>query len=734
MAVAPGGSGTATDLTNASPYTAGTGVNIKAVAAAGYRFVNWTAPAGGFGNPNVAETTFTTPAQDVAVTANFVANFAPVYYTLTMAVAPGGSGTATDLTNASPYTAGTAVSIRAVAAAGYQFVNWSAPAGTFGSATGATTTFTTPAQNVTITANFVRRYNLTISSTAGGSVTAPGTGTYTYDAGTVVNLVATPASGYRFVNWTGNVGTIGNVNAATTTIIMNGDYTVTANFALVPPSITVLSPNGGGNFLAGSPMTIRWETINYRPSVVNIFLYRSNTIPGGLDYNFVARIGDVAQPNDGIETWEIPSTISSGDNYFIRISLDVLDPPTGLDTFDDSDAPFSIVPPPIPVIFNGNVSDRIDVVFVGSGFPDITSFTQTVLQLIDYNGTSSNGLMSIEPFLSNRTRFNFWVIETLQTFTNTNFRNESTNLVNSIAPFADKKVVLFVTPKIWDNADAWGYDTTEYWIWTDSGGFGSYVTVGTQFLTDSGWPLYVNYYTTGNPITPQILDYNREQVKISFVHEFGHSFGGLFDEYSYNKTAAEDFTGPPTYVPNADYSPCPKWNPSISSYCGAPCGYTDWCRSSFNSIMRDPYSSPAQFNTVSINELLRDINSSPVYGPTSYVLPITYSSGTFIPGNLTVVAAPPPGGSSSQPSTGYTVQISSASGAILYSTKMGVTAVVGAPSPDWFDEDGNQIYFPHEMLHILDPFETRLILPSFSDAKKISMYDPEGMLVFDVHI
>jgi len=71
MAVAPGSSGTATDLTNASPYTAGTGVNIKAVAAAGYRFVNWTAPAGTFGNLNVAETTFTMPAQDVTVTANF---------------------------------------------------------------------------------------------------------------------------------------------------------------------------------------------------------------------------------------------------------------------------------------------------------------------------------------------------------------------------------------------------------------------------------------------------------------------------------------------------------------------------------------------------------------------------------------------------------------------------------------------------------------------------------------
>ena len=71
MAVAPAGSGNATDLTNASPYTAGTAVNITAVAAAGYQFVNWTAPGGAFANANATQTTFTMPAQHVTVTACF---------------------------------------------------------------------------------------------------------------------------------------------------------------------------------------------------------------------------------------------------------------------------------------------------------------------------------------------------------------------------------------------------------------------------------------------------------------------------------------------------------------------------------------------------------------------------------------------------------------------------------------------------------------------------------------
>jgi alpha-tubulin suppressor-like RCC1 family protein len=75
-------------------------------------------------------------------------------YTLTMAVSPPGAGTTTP-TGTAFEPAGLGVNIQAVAAAGYQFVNWSsAPAGTFGNATAPTTTFTMPAQAVTVTAHF----------------------------------------------------------------------------------------------------------------------------------------------------------------------------------------------------------------------------------------------------------------------------------------------------------------------------------------------------------------------------------------------------------------------------------------------------------------------------------------------------------------------------------------------------------------------------------------------------
>jgi hypothetical protein len=73
-------------------------------------------------------------------------------------------------------------------------------------------------------------YDLTISSTAGGEVTEPGEGTFSYGEGTPVGLVAAASEGYEFVNWTGDVGTVANANAAATTITMNDDYSIAANF------------------------------------------------------------------------------------------------------------------------------------------------------------------------------------------------------------------------------------------------------------------------------------------------------------------------------------------------------------------------------------------------------------------------------------------------------------------------------------------------------------------------
>jgi hypothetical protein len=74
-------------------------------------------------------------------------------------------------------------------------------------------------------------YTLAIDSTAGGSVTAPGEGLFTYYEGRVVKLVAQAEEGYRFIEWTGDMDSVADIRDASTTITMNVDYVITANFA-----------------------------------------------------------------------------------------------------------------------------------------------------------------------------------------------------------------------------------------------------------------------------------------------------------------------------------------------------------------------------------------------------------------------------------------------------------------------------------------------------------------------
>ena len=77
------------------------------------------------------------------------------------------------------------------------------------------------------------QYKLSISSTIGGTVTTPGEGIFSYDAGTVVNLVAEPDAGYQFSNWAFNVDTIADAYAASTTITINNNYSILARFECV---------------------------------------------------------------------------------------------------------------------------------------------------------------------------------------------------------------------------------------------------------------------------------------------------------------------------------------------------------------------------------------------------------------------------------------------------------------------------------------------------------------------
>jgi polyhydroxybutyrate depolymerase len=123
----------------------------------------------------------------------------------------------------------TVVNLTATPYTKYRFDEWTGDVDAIDNPDAATTTITVnPNTDYEINANFISQCDLTVSSTSGGSVTTPGEGTTTYDINTVVHLIATPDSGYHFVEWTGYA--VADKEAASTTITMNRDYSVTANF------------------------------------------------------------------------------------------------------------------------------------------------------------------------------------------------------------------------------------------------------------------------------------------------------------------------------------------------------------------------------------------------------------------------------------------------------------------------------------------------------------------------
>ncbi len=75
------------------------------------------------------------------------------------------------------------------------------------------------------------QYTLAISSSRCGYVSNPGEGVFVYNKGTVVELVANGVGNSPFVNWTGDVTTVADVEAAATSITMNDDYAVKATFS-----------------------------------------------------------------------------------------------------------------------------------------------------------------------------------------------------------------------------------------------------------------------------------------------------------------------------------------------------------------------------------------------------------------------------------------------------------------------------------------------------------------------
>jgi uncharacterized repeat protein (TIGR02543 family) len=230
------GSGTVTKSPDKATYHLGDQVQLTAAAAQGWSFAGWT------GDVTSSNTQVTvTIDENPAVTATFT----QAEYSLTVTINPSNGGSVGQNPSGPTYHYNDMVTLTPHPATGFTFSSWS----------GALTGTANPAQititgNMIVTANFARipvTLTLNVNPAGKGSINALPAGPYYY--GDVVQLTAVPVAGYSFSSWSGAL--TGSTNP--TTITLNGDKTVTANFNQNPTQ--VLFSTG----FDGSPWAEGWN-------------------------------------------------------------------------------------------------------------------------------------------------------------------------------------------------------------------------------------------------------------------------------------------------------------------------------------------------------------------------------------------------------------------------------------------------------------------------------------------
>src|SRR5450830_966573 len=220
-------SGANATTTGTTPQTVGygaSGTHVTAVPNAGYHFVKWS------------DGILTTARTDSNVTANVnvSATFAIDTFTIDTYILTYTAGVGGSITGASPQTVNQGAggtTVTATPNGGYHFVSWSDGVLTVAR------TDTNVTANINATATFAVNintyaytYTLTVTKVGNGTVTLVPAGE-TYNYGTVVTLTATPAAGYTFTGWSGDL--TGSTNPAT--ITMDAGKTITATYAPLVP-------------------------------------------------------------------------------------------------------------------------------------------------------------------------------------------------------------------------------------------------------------------------------------------------------------------------------------------------------------------------------------------------------------------------------------------------------------------------------------------------------------------
>jgi hypothetical protein len=243
------------------------------------------------------------------------------------------------------------------------------------------------------------------------------------------------------------------------------------------------------------------------------------------------------------------------------------------------------------LVNSGPPEDRINLVFLGSGYKDMTKFKNDILK-------------NFEPFKSNKGRFNvYFVNESVDLGCNLNCEG-----VNRMACCNDNKVV----------ETASQCPANQIIVLIDTNQFCG---------TSSFYAKVCSYYKS-----PIVL-----------MHEFGHTFGGLGDEET-DPNYAKKFSASDINFPNCDKPGCKKWE-SITQECWQGCSLSSFYRPTKDKCIMYTYVN--EFDPVDITHLenlMRDYGQSSTEPQVlaksappldkSYFMNINYNNGKISLNNI----------------------------------------------------------------------------------------------------
>ncbi len=231
-------------------FVVGERVEIAATAEPGYQFSGWVCTTNNLNvESGASELSFTMPAEDVALTAQFTPASSAHSVTVELSEIYGGRVTLSHKTAK----AGEIVSVTIVVSDGYTFNGWGTTDIELEDKTLEHIEFVMPDRDVTLAAQLTANiYHFTVKAGDGGNVRIQGREPnerkeYEFRVGEEIEIVALPAEGFVFGGWsaTGGADFLDFGSEVTMVICPASNFTLTAQFASSIKELTLAATEGG---------------------------------------------------------------------------------------------------------------------------------------------------------------------------------------------------------------------------------------------------------------------------------------------------------------------------------------------------------------------------------------------------------------------------------------------------------------------------------------------------------